>query len=429
MQLLRVQRRGLHRLERRFAAGRGGRVERLFAEDLHGVEVEPLCHRAVVRLKELVGRFDLLGIAAEQRDDAALRRAVAQQQELRPLHRPLAVADVARVDLLHQVAHLFQRVPLLLDQGTDGGGRLVGGTALHAGVIQRQLGQEVRLALVQPLFEVGAVIEEVVAGLEAVVSRRHHLFLILVKQLQHLLRGAVAGEPVDVVADGGVQRPEGLVQRVEVGRHLPQHVLVRALLLPDAAQQLPRFVELPGVGNDAGVQDLLQRFQQRGHLRLERQRRFLLVAAGLLFQPAGAPQPEQEAQRQQMRVAGGLLGLVPGVVSVQRQRLCQRRKIILRAGDGLGAGDAVICRVAALLPQQQEQLRIKGPVRPRQRAEQTRADQFKQLHQKILSFAKIRFYCTTNPRLCHKRAAKNTAPGGHGVWGAFLHDPFCMQHQ
>lgn len=133
------------------------------------------------------------------------------------------------------------------------------------------------------------------------------------------------------MADGGIQRPEGLVQRVEVGRYLPQHILVRALLLPDAAQQLPRFVELPGVGNDAGVQDLLQRFQQRGHLRLERQRRFLLVAAGLLFQPAGAPQPEQEAQRQQMRVAGGLLGLVPGVVSVQRQRLCQRRKIILRA--------------------------------------------------------------------------------------------------
>ena len=121
-----------------------------------------------------------------------------------------------------------------------------------------------------------------------------------------------------------------------------------------------------------------------------------------------------------MRVAGELLGLVPGVVSVQRQRLCQRRKIILRAGDGLGAGDAVICRVAALLPQQQEQLRIKGPVRPRQRAEQTRADQFKQLHQKILSFAKIRFYCTTNPRLCHKRAAKNTAPGGHGVLGGVI---------
>ena len=99
-----------------------------------------------------------------------------------------------------------------------------------------------------------------------------------------------------------------------------------------------------------------------------------------------------------MRVAGGLLGLVSGVVGVQRQRLCQRRKVILRAGDGFGAGDAVIRRVAALLPQQQEQLGIKRPVRPRQRAEQTRGDQFKQLHQKILSFANFRLYCTTKNR-------------------------------
>ena len=200
------------------------------------------------------------------------------------------------------------------------------------------------------------------------------------------------------MADGGIERTERLVQRFEVGRDLPQDVLVGALLLPDAPQKLPGLVQLAGIGDDTWVQDLFQRFQQRRHLRHKGQRRFLLVAAGLLFQPAGAPQPQQKAQRQQMRVAGGLLGLVSGVVGVQRQRLCQRRKVILRARDGFGAGDAVIRRVAALLPQQQEQLGIKRPVRPRQRAEQTRGDQFKQLHQKILSFANFRLYCTTKNR-------------------------------
>ena len=94
---------------------------------------------------------------------------------------------------------------------------LVRGAALHPGVIQRQLGQVVLLAVVQLFFQIGAVVEQVVAGLEAVVSRRHHLFLVLVEQFQHLLRGAVAGEPVDIVADGGIERPEGLVQRFEVG--------------------------------------------------------------------------------------------------------------------------------------------------------------------------------------------------------------------
>ena len=93
--------------------------------------------RAVVRLKELVRRFDLLGVPTQQGGDAALRRAVAQQQKLCPLHRPLAVADMAGVDLLHQGAHLFQRIPLLLDEGTHPGCSLAGGAALHPGVIQR----------------------------------------------------------------------------------------------------------------------------------------------------------------------------------------------------------------------------------------------------------------------------------------------------
>ena len=81
-----------------------------------------------------------------------------------------------------------------------------------------------------------------------------------------------------------------------------------------------------------------------------------------------------------MGVAGGLLGLIARVVGVQCQRLCQRGEVILGPGYGLGPQDAVICRVAALLPQQEQQLCIKCPVRPRQRPEQPRADQFKQLH-------------------------------------------------
>ena len=55
------------------------------------------------------------------------------------------------------------------------------------------------------------------------------------------------------------------------------------------------------------------------------------------------------------------------------------------AGDGLSAGNAVICRMAALLPEQQQKLCIKRPVGPRQRAEQPWADQFKQLHGNVLS--------------------------------------------
>ena len=42
-------------------------------------------------------------------------------KKLCPPHRTLAVADVAGVDLLHQGAHLFQRIPLLLDEGTHPG--------------------------------------------------------------------------------------------------------------------------------------------------------------------------------------------------------------------------------------------------------------------------------------------------------------------
>ena len=106
----------------------------------------------------------------------------------------------------------------------------------------------------------------------------------------------------------------------------------------------------------------------------------LMEPAGLFGQPAGAPQPQQKAQRQRVGVAGGLLGLIARVVGVQCQRLCQRGEVILGPGYGLGPQDAVICRVAALLPQQEQQLCIKCPVRPRQRPEQPRADQFKQLH-------------------------------------------------
>ena len=260
------------------------------------------------------------------------------------------------------------------------GAASLGGAALYPGVVQRQLGQVVGLAVVQPFFEEGAVVEEVVAGLEAVVGRSHHLLLVLVEQLQHLLRGAVAGEAVDVVADGGVEGAERAVQRLKVACHLPQHVFVGAFLFAHILQQLPRLVELAGIGDDPGVEDLFQRLEKGCHLGHEGQRRLFLVAAGLFGQPAGAPQPEQKAQRQRVGVAGGLLGLIARVIRVQRQRLCQRGEIVLGPGHGLGPQDAVICRMAALLPQQEQQLRIKCPVRPRQRAEQPRADQFKQLH-------------------------------------------------
>ena len=217
------------------------------------------------------------------------------------------------------------------------------------------------------------------------VGGRHHLFFVLVEKLQHLLRGAVAGEAVDVVADGGIEGAEGLVQRLKVAGYLPQDVLVGALLLAHVLQKLPRLVELASVGDDPGVQDLFQRFEKRRHLRHKGQRRLFFVAAGLFGQPAGAPQPQQKAQRQRVGVAGGLLGLIARVVSVQCQRLCQRGEVILGPGYGLGPQDAVICRVAALLPQQEQQLCIKCPVRPRQRAEQPRGHQFKQLHGNVLS--------------------------------------------
>ena len=347
--------------------------------------MQVLCHRAVVRRKELVRGLDVLGVAAQQGRDAALGGAVAQQQELCPLHRPLAVTDVAGVDLPDEGAHLFQRVPLLLDEGTHPGCCLTGGTALHPGIIQGQLGQIILLAGIQPFFQISAVIEQVVAGLEAVVGRRHHLFLVLVEQFQHLLRGAVAGEPVDVVADGRIERPQGAVQGFQVGSHLPQNVLVGAFLLPDSLQQLPGLVQLAGVGDDPGIQDLFQRFQQRGDLRHKGQGGFALVAAGLLFQPAGAAQPQKKAHRQRVGVPGGLFLFLPGPIGVQRQGLCQRGKIILGPGDGFRPGNAVVCRMAALFPQQEQQLRIKCPVRPRQRAEQPWADQFKQLHGNVLS--------------------------------------------
>ena len=187
------------------------------------------------------------------------------------------------------------------------------------------------------------------------------------------------------MADGGVERPERAVQGVKVGIHFPQNVLIGAFFLPDAAQQLPRLVQLAGVGDHPGVQYLFQRVQQRGDLRHKGKGRLALITAGLLFQPAGAAQTQQKAHRQRVGVAGGLLVLIARTVGVQRQRLCQRGKIILGAGDGFGAGNAVICRMAALFPEQQQKLCIKRPVGPRQRAEQPWADQFKQLHGNVLS--------------------------------------------
>ena len=217
------------------------------------------------------------------------------------------------------------------------------------------------------------------------VRRRHHLFLVLVEQFQHLLRGAVMGQAVDVMPDGSVEGAQGLVQSFKVCRHLPQHVFVGAFFLPDAAQQLPRLIQLAGVGDHPGVQDLFQRIQQRGDLRHKGKGGLTFVAAGLLFQPAGAAQTQQKAHRQRVGVTGGLLVLIARAIGIQRQRLCQRGKIILGTGDGFGAGNAVICRMAALFPEQQQKLCIKRPVGPRQRAEQPWADQFKQLHGNVLS--------------------------------------------
>ena len=136
-----------------------------------------------------------------------------------------------------------------------------------------------------------------------------------------------------------------------------------------------------------GFEDLLQRLQQRRHLGHKGEGGLFLIAAGLLFQPAGAAEAEQKAQRQQMRVPGGLLVLIPRPIGIQRQRLCHGGKVILRPGDGFRPGEAVIRRVAALLPQQKQQLRIISPGwAPRQRAEKLGADQFKQLHQKLPFF-------------------------------------------
>ena len=293
---------------------------------------------------------------------------------------------MALVDLAHQGAHLFQRIPQFLDEGTHGRGGFAGGTALHPGVIQRQPGQVLCLAVVQLLFQISAVVEQVIAGLEAVVSGGHHLFLVLVEELQHLLRGAVAGEPVDIMPDGCVQRPQGLVQCFQIGGHLPQNILIGALFLPDVLQQLPCLVQLAGVGDNTRVQDLFQRFQQRSHLGHKGKGRLFLIAAGLLFQPAGAAQAEQKAQRKGMGIPGGLFGFIARIIGIQCQRLCQRRKVILGPAHRFCPGDGVIRRVAALLPQQEQQLRIKRPVGPRQRAEQPRADQFKQLHPKVPFF-------------------------------------------
>ena len=242
------------------------------------------------------------------------------------------------------------------------------------------------LAVVQLLFQISAVVEQVIAGLEAVVSGGHHLFLVLVEELQHLLRGAVAGEPVDIMPDGCVQRPQGLVQCFQIGGHLPQNILIGALFLPDVLQQLPGLVQLAGVGDNTWVQDLFQRFQQGSHLGHKGKGRLFLIAAGLLFQPAGAAQAEQKAQRKGMGIPGGLFGFIARVIGIQCQRLCQRRKVILGPAHRFCPGDGVIRRVAALLPQQEQQLRIKRPVGPRQRAEQPRADQFKQLHPKVPFF-------------------------------------------
>ena len=97
-----------------------------------------------------------------------------------------------------------------------------------------------------------------------------------------------------------------------------------------------RSAELAGIGDDPGVEDLFQRLEKRRHLRHKGQRRLFFVAAGLFGQPAGAPQPQQKAQRQRVGVAGGLLGLIARVVGVQCQRLCQRGEVILGPGYGLG---------------------------------------------------------------------------------------------
>ena len=51
----------------------------------------------------------------------------------------------------------FQRVPLLLQQSFHPGRSLVWGAALHPGIVQRQPGQLVFLAIVQLLFQIGAV--------------------------------------------------------------------------------------------------------------------------------------------------------------------------------------------------------------------------------------------------------------------------------
>lgn len=169
----------------------------------------------------------------------------AQQQELCPLHGPLAVADVAGVDLAHEQAHLFQRVPLLLQQGFHPGRSLVWSAALHPGIVQRQPGQLVFLAVVQLLFQISTVVEQVIAGLEAVVSGGHHFFLVLVEELQHLLRGTVAGEPVDIMPDGCVQRPQGLVQCFQIGGHLPQNILIGALFLPMFCSSCHALYSLP----------------------------------------------------------------------------------------------------------------------------------------------------------------------------------------
>ena len=113
-----------------------------------------------------------------------------------------------------------------------------------------------------------------------------------------------------------------------------------------------------------------------------------------------------------MGIPGGLFGFVARVIGIQCQRLCQRRKVILGPAHRFCPGDGVIRRVAALLPQQEQQLRIKRPVRPRQWAEQPWADQFKQLHGTFLSVRiRIRFYCITSGRVCHKKAQKSPRSG------------------
>ena len=49
--------------------------------------------------------------------------------------------------------------------------------------------------------------------------------------------------------DGRIERPQGFVQRFQIGSHLPQHILVGVLLFPHALQQLPGLVQLAGVGD------------------------------------------------------------------------------------------------------------------------------------------------------------------------------------